>query len=319
MRMRVSDMIRLVIFFLSLGLSYSFAPTSPVLTPLKPTIPRGGGMDSLSSLPIAAIGDMASVISSSLQSGPFGVLGLSAVISSVALPLTLYKKIYGISVAYGFSVFAACLTLFNLFPMDPASSASLLVKACMFYGMRLGGFLLLRDMTRKHTSSINNGSIMSRVIFSLSVSLFYAFLTTPALYALRGPSSSLISLAGANLAWFGAILEGVADAQKYLVKRANPGVEEFVGPTSLAYQVSRHPNYLGEILFWTGSYMAGAPSFGTSIPAWVCSTLGLYGIVSIMLKATSGLEKKQSEKYSGQEKYDKWKKQVKSPLFPLIQ
>ena len=86
---------------------------------------------------------MISTIISSLQSGPSGILALSAVTWSVVLPLTLYKKMYGIGVAYGFSVAAAGLTMLNVLSTPSSSqSAVLLAKACMFYGVRLGSYLL---------------------------------------------------------------------------------------------------------------------------------------------------------------------------------
>jgi steroid 5-alpha reductase family enzyme len=304
-----------LLLFLVLGRAHSFLPATSA-------IPRGGA--SLSSLPIASLGEGISLVTSNLQSGPFGVLALATVTSSVVLPLTLYKKVYGIGVAYGFSVFAAGLALLNVFSANASSAASgvLLAKACMFYGVRLGSYLLLRDAARKQESKIKNGPVSSRITFALSLALFYAFLTTPALYAMRNTpalASSVVATSGAYLAWFGAGLEAVADAQKFLVKQANKDVDgTFVGPTSLTYQISRHPNYLGEVLFWTGLFVGGAPSFGRSIPAWLCSGLGLAGIVSIMLKAASGLEKRQEEKYGGQEKYDNWKKQVSASLIPFI-
>jgi steroid 5-alpha reductase family enzyme len=307
--------------FLAIGSAHSFAPSRPkTSTTLKPIVPRGGATIPLSSLPVAALGEAMSVVSSTLQSGPYGVLALSAVTWSVVLPLTLYKKVYGIGVAYGFSVFAAGLALLQVFSgVNPAAAGPLLAGACMFYGARLGGYLLLRDAVRNQPSTIKNGSIPSRITFSLSLALFYAFLTTPAMYALRAPVTSTIAMAGAYLAWFGAVVEAVADAQKLLVKQANKDSGgTFVGPTSLVYRISRHPNYLGEVLFWVGLFVGGAPSFGKSIPAWACSILGVVGIVSIMTKSTSGLEKKQAEKYGGQDKYETYKSQVKWPLLPFV-
>jgi steroid 5-alpha reductase family enzyme len=268
------------------------------------------------------VSQILSWITPNLQSGPLGVLALTAVTWSVVLPLTLYKKVWGIGVAYGFSVCAAGLTLLQLFAsssLDPLSASSLLAKACVVYGARLGGYVLLRDLVRKKPSAVKNGSVFSRVTFSLSLSLFYALLTTPALYAMRHPSESMVAMGGAVLAIVGVALEAIADAQKFVVKSKNNHVEgDFVGPTGGAFAITRHPNYLGEILFWVGLFVGGAPSFGKHAVAWISSGLGLMGIVSIMLKATSGLEKRQSEKYTGQEKYDKWKAQVKYPLFPFV-
>ncbi|CAJ1945432.1 unnamed protein product, partial [Cylindrotheca closterium] len=72
------------------------------------SIPRGGSALNMSP------SSMVSTIVSSMQTGPWGILALSAVTWSVVLPLTLYKKIYGIGVAYGFSVAAAGLTMLKV-------------------------------------------------------------------------------------------------------------------------------------------------------------------------------------------------------------
>lgn len=98
-------------------------------------IPRGGSAMKLSPSSIVP------TIIANLQSGPMGILALSGVTWSVVLPLTLYKKIYGIGVAYGFSVAAAGLTMLNVMSSS-SNNAVLLAKACGFYGVRLGSYLL---------------------------------------------------------------------------------------------------------------------------------------------------------------------------------
>jgi hypothetical protein len=97
-------------------------------------IPRGGSLEMSPSSIIP-------IITSNLQSGPYGVLALSAVTCSVVLPLTLYKKVYGIGVAYGFSVLAAGYTMLQVMPAS-SQDATLMAQACMFYGARLGSYLL---------------------------------------------------------------------------------------------------------------------------------------------------------------------------------
>lgn len=126
-------------------------------------------------------------------------------------------------------------------------------------------------------------------------------------------------MGGAYLACFGACLEAVADVHKLIVKQSNIGVEGFVGPTTWTYRLCRHPNYLGEILFWIGLFVGGVSSFGKSVPAWIGSGFGLLGIVSIMTKAAGGLEERQQSKYGGQEKFETWKEKVKYSLIPFIQ
>merc|ERR1712238_585017 len=116
--------------------------------------------------------------------------------------------------------------------------------------------------------------------------IFYAFEVTPVLYACRAAATAaatattvsatgtgaIITLAGAGIAWTGALMEAAADIHKYLAKRGNNEDEtQFQGPTSWLYSLSRHPNYLGELLFWFGILVGGTPSFGTSPSAWICS------------------------------------------------
>lgn len=263
-------------------------------------------------------------------SGITSVLGLTAITWSVVLPLTLYKKLYGIGVAYGFSVAAGGLALLQVLPPSGAAAgpAVLLTQASIFYGVRLSLYLLLRQATRKGSApTIENGSLVGRVLFSFSLALFYAFLITPMLYAMRGasPLSSLVQ-AGALLAWGGAGLEAVADLHKFWVKQGRSSIDQdtkktFVGPTGGVYRISRHPNYLGEILFWTGIFVGGIPSvFGEGFTpvVWTASIMGWFGILTIMTKATERLEGRQAETYKGQLQYDQWTKKVPYPLFPLV-
>jgi steroid 5-alpha reductase family enzyme len=130
---------------------------------------------------------------------------------------------------------------------------------------------------------------------------------------------SYVAWSGCTLAWVGAIVESIADTHKFIVKgRTHSSAVAFRGPTHGLYSLTRHPNYTGEVVFWVGIYLSGLPAFGTSIIAWLCSTAGLYGIVTIMRGATKSLEKKQGEKYSGQPKYDTWKKDVPVALLPFL-
>jgi len=276
-------------------------------------------------------------LASSLRSGPFGILSLSAYALAANLPLTLYRQAYSFSVGYGFSVLSMSVALaLAMRPLIPSSIAQLftsadpsvlLLAATMFYGLRLGSFLLMREFTvpskAKSLKAMDKTPRPKRVVLSLNVSLFYALMTGPLMYALRSPvgRDNTVAMVGAGLAWFGAVLEATADLQKWLVKRGagDEGEKrEFRGPTGWSYSVVRHPNYLGEVLFWTGLFVGGAPSFGRNIIAWVGSALGLAGIWGIMTGAAKRLEGLQSESYKGQEKYDSWADRTKYPLVPFV-
>jgi steroid 5-alpha reductase family enzyme len=51
----------------------------------------------------------------------------------------------------------------------------------------------------------------------------------------------------------GLAIESISDASKSSQKRTNP--EDFAAKG--LFSVVRHPNYLGEVIFWLGSYMTG--------------------------------------------------------------
>jgi steroid 5-alpha reductase family enzyme len=215
------------------------------------------------------------------------------VAAAAVIPLTLYKTSYAISVGYGAAVFLIGLSAQLAFPSSPLVGRAL-IGSLMFYGLRLSSYLFLREKTRKTppAQGMKESPIPKRLTLALSVSLFYAFLTTPALYVLRNldvilnnPKFLLITQSGLGLAVCGAILEAVADLQKYTVKQKQNGDEKtFEGPTEWSYRVVRHPNYLGEVIYWTGIFVCGTPAFGTNIIPWVSSVLGLFGTFSIACK-----------------------------------
>ena len=303
-------------------------------------------------LPVSS-GTVRLLLTSSLQSGPWGVVGLWAIASAVVIPFSLYRQAYSFTVGYGYSVMAMAFIPVKVFGMSP------LLAAALFYGFRLGSFLLLRDMLvpnkAKQMKEFDKNPRLQRIPFGAAVSFFYALLMTPALYAMRayplhataaaatttttttaGAAVGMISMAttlvnvnkvGTGLAWAGAILEAIADGHKFIAKQkqrnsissSNDNVDtNFAGPTTGVYRISRHPNYTGEVLFWFGLFMAGIPSFGTSAIAWVGSMLGFYGIYGIMTNAANRLDLKQKEAYGGQASYDTWRTLVKAPIFPFV-
>jgi len=283
---------------------------------------------------------MLQTLASSLRSGPYGILSLFTYALAVNLPLTLYRQAYSFSVGYGFSVFAmATACAFSIRPTIPSSLTELasvdpsflLLSATMFYGLRLGLFLFVRELTvpskAKTIREMDKSPSSKRAVLSANVSFFYALMTCPLMYALRSPvgRGNTVAVGGAVLAWFGATLEAVTDLQKWIVKRSSgvEGEEEegkkvFHGPTGWAYSIVRHPNYLGEVLFWTGLFVGGIPSFGRNYVAWIGSVLGLAGIWGIMTSATKRLEGIQKESYEGQEKYENWALRTRYPLIPFL-
>jgi steroid 5-alpha reductase family enzyme len=97
---------------------------------------------------------------------------------------------------------------------------------------------------------------------------------------------------GAAVAALGVLIEMVADAQKSAAKKVN--AHRFVD-TGL-YRIVRCPNYFGEVLMWTGSFVL---CFGSccTVWQWVVAALGYVGIVYVMFSGARRLEMRQAEVY----------------------
>jgi len=291
-----------------------------------------------------------SAVKAALLTGPhvLPVAGLSAISASAVVPLTLIRQAYSFSVGYGAAVAAMCASLIGVFGLpNPATKAAwnvsgagaaapqLLAYAGLIYGVRLAAFLFLREVAvpskKEQIKKLDKTSKPARIPFSAAVGLFYAFMVSPVLYAVRtgaelscpfgictAATLGKVQWAGVGLAFFGLAMEATADMQKFLVKWNYGYTSSFVGPTGGLYGLSRHPNYAGEILFWAGIFLGGLPAFGKNVVAWLAGSIGLWGIVSIMTGATKRLDEKQADRYESQISYKSWRKDVKAPLFPFV-
>jgi steroid 5-alpha reductase family enzyme len=257
-------------------------------------------------------------------------LGALALVSIVTLiPLTLIRNSYCFSVGYGAAVATMALTLLLAFFGDGVvttneAPALLLAWTTAIYGIRLSTFLLLREFTvpgmKKQVEKFAKHSKVKVVPLAVVLAVFYAFMVCPVLFVLRRDTGSLIlPYAGAMLAVAGLVIEAVADFQKYWYKRQKGAAydqKEFAGPTQgLLYGLCcRHPNFFGEVVFWTGILLGGITAKSTT--GQICGLLGWFGICSIMRNSAKHMDAKQEKLYGGQPEFEEWKKRVNSSLFP---
>ncbi len=123
---------------------------------------------------------------------------------------------------------------------------------------------------------------------------------------------SLIAAIGIGVMWSGLAIEALADYQKSRLKSVNPGAFASGG----LYRWVRYPNYLGEITFWFGNFIAGSVACATWWH-WAMAMTGLVCIVLIMLGSTKRLEIKQDERYGSDPRYRAYARTV-PVLFPWL-
>ena len=279
--------------------------------------------------------DAAAAINKQLVSGSDweALLALSFISSSCVVILSLIRTPYCFTVGYGASVAVLSVFLARAFSCFNAattsntrSSACLMVLATAIYGVRLASFLLIRELSVKdmtsQTKAMDKYSKIQVLPLAAFLGVFYACQVSPVLFSLRRPVTSVFGEAvqrcGVILAFLGLVVETVADQHKSLVKKrknATYGDKRFASPTGGLYALCRHPNFLGEIIFWTGVCLT---PLGHSPVGCISAGIGYVGIYAIMEGSAKRLDKKQQKNYGGQAEYEEWKKRVRRSLLPSL-
>ena len=119
---------------------------------------------------------------------------------------------------------------------------------------------------------------------------------------------------GIVISVLGLLLESMADKQKSEQKKANPKMVATQG----LYKIVRCPNYLGEIIFWTGVFISGITTYA-GIGQWLMAIIAYICIVYIMFNGAQRLEKRQMARYGNDKEYNDYanKTPIIIPFLPI--
>ena len=234
-----------------------------------------------------------------------------------------HNYIWFFSVGYGLSIAGEGLFLLLLFPRELSLGTALCCVIFIVYGLRLGGYLLYRELElksyHKHLGDDIKDSKAIPLVAKLSIWFFcavlYVTMVCPVFYRLHnGSGSDLFTYIGAALMLLGFLLETAADQQKKAAKAIQP--HRFVD-TGL-YRFVRCPNYLGELILWTGVLVTGFGSL-TGAGQWVLALIGYLGILYVMFSGARRLELRQNKTYGADPEYRKYSTTVPIllPFIPL--
>jgi len=194
---------------------------------------------------------------------------------------------------------------------EPPSSREWIVSALVvIWSLRLSSFLFLRiHRTGKDGRFDSLKTSPARFIIPWTLQGLWVFLTMSVVIVINsqsGPAPNLSIWDGLGMAlWtLGFGIEVVADAQKtaFNSKLENRGrwIDEGL------WARSRHPNYLGEILLWTGISFFGIPCFeGLEMIAWISPIF-----IFILLTRISGipiLEERAMVRWENDPEYQKYR------------
>lgn len=258
---------------------------------------------------------------------PWDLLGILAIVCAVLCAVGFYKFVYFLSIGYGFAVAGGGIAVFimALVVGTEAPLWVLLVQAALFlaYGIRLSGFLLVREIknaayrkTLKEATG-NEKKMPFFVLFTIwvCVAILYTAQVSPMLFRVTNNTTGFIlPVIGFAVSVFGLILESIADNQKSAQKKENPDMVATKG----LYKMCRCPNYLGEIIFWTGVFVSGINTYST-VGQWITAIIAYICIVFIMFNGAQRLEKRQMARYGDNKEYNDYanKTPIIIPLLPI--
>ena len=230
-----------------------------------------------------------------------------------------YMYIYFFSLGYGFSIAAIGAVMLFMFRGSLTWGTALQCLLFMVYGIRLGGYLLIREMKspayKKVLSPEMNRSrqmgTVPKVSIWISCALLYTLEVCPVFFRLKnGDGTSAAVIAGLIIMALGICLEMAADLQKSAAKKANP--HRFCD-TGL-YKIVRCPNYFSEIMFWIGVTVSGIGAVQGK--QWIITILALIIIVYVMYNSAQRLELRHEKTYGLDPEYQKYSDTVPI-LFPF--
>ena len=231
--------------------------------------------------------------------------------------------VWFISLGYGFSIAGLGILMPLLFRQSLTLGTALCCLLFVIYGCRLGGYLAVREFKSTTYSQNMQGEIKdgktipmgAKISIWVTCAVLYVLQVLPVFYRLvNGSGSNGWVYMGGAVMLLGVIVESVADMQKNASKKINP--RRFVD-TGL-YRIVRCPNYLGELIFWTGVILSGIGGL-SGVGQWIMALLGYAGIVFVMFSGARRLEIRQNKNYGADPEYQHYVKTVPImiPFIPL--
>lgn len=247
------------------------------------------------------------------------LLLVAMVISSIGFK----KFVWFISLGYGFSISGLGVAMLVMFRQNLTPVTVILSILAIIYGLRLGCYLLVRE--RKSASyqktmknEIKDGSdtkFILQVVVWISCALLYCCEISPIFFRLKhNAPTDAAAVIGAVIMALGILLESASDYTKNKYKQANPHRFCDVG----LFKIVRCPNYLGEVLIWTGVFVSGITTYAGALE-WIAAVGGWICIVYIMFGGARRLELRQNKNYGNDPEYQKYVKTtpILLPLVPL--
>ncbi len=182
----------------------------------------------------------------------------------------------------------------------------------LVWSFRLATFLFRRIAVAGKDSRFDEiKTLPTRFLMAWTIQGLWVLLTAAAALAVitggtRAPLGP-VGMLGIAVWTAGFLIEVIADRQKSAFKADPANAGKFINVGLWAW--SRHPNYFGEIVIWTGMAIIALPV----LQGWQYATLISPVFVAFLLIKVSGvpmLEDKADERWGGQDDYEDYKRRT---------
>ena len=226
-------------------------------------------------------------------------LGIQAVFFVFAASLKTDKVT---DLSYSLTFVIVAITLLMLSGATSNVSALVVTAMVVAWGLRLASYLLTRILHMKRDARFDG--IREHFLPFLKFWFFQGVavwvIMLPVTVWFRAPGAwSMLRSAGLLVWSVGLVIEAVADQQKFNYKRTLGAKWTDVG----LWRISRHPNYLGELMCWWGVFL-----FVLSDLSGSGVIVGLFGplaisVVILFLTGVPQLEESAEKKWGGDPAY----------------
>ncbi len=229
--------------------------------------------------------------------------------------------VYFFSVGYGFSIAGIGIAMLVLFRENLTPLTILMCALLIVYGLRLGGYLLIRELKSTayknllKTESKEKVKVLVKTFIWMTCAILYVCECSPVFFRLQNNAGDdVFAIVGACLMALGIILEIAADMQKTKAKKKDAHMFVKTG----LYKIVRCPNYFGELLLWTGAFVAGVSVLNSPLQ-WILAILGFVGINYVMFSGARRLELRQDKNYGDMPEYQEYVKKtpILIPFLPI--
>lgn len=250
---------------------------------------------------------------------PIEILWVFAVAMAISA-IGFKNYIWFFSIGYGFAIAGEGVLLLSIYRNSLSLGTVICSALFIVYGLRLGGFLALREFKnntymKNMKSEIKDSKTVPfgvKTAIWVACALLYVTQVSGVMYRFENMcADNIFVYIGAGIMFVGFVIEAAADIQKNNAKKKNS--KRFVD-TGL-YRLVRCPNYFGEMLFWTGVVVSGIGAVRGW--QWIIVALGYIGITYVMFSGARRLEIRQNKNYGSDPEYQKYVKTVPI-MFPLI-